>query len=61
MDNEKSKVANYLKALDGISYFQWIKLRSIVECHFEEKDHEFKRGLKLTAEEADDATRERFG
>lgn len=51
MDNEQFKVDNYVRALDGISYFQWKHLQSIVETHFEKENHEFKRQLTLTAEE----------
>lgn len=60
---ENKNLAKYLEALNGISYFEWVKLQQVVDSIFRKKDHEFKSGLELTvkAEEVPDIIRAQFG
>lgn len=38
----------YIKALEGITYSQWIKIRMAIDRRFEQEIGEFKKGLKLS-------------
>lgn len=38
----------YIKVLDGITYSQWIKIRTAIDRRFEQEIGEFKKGLKLS-------------
>lgn len=56
------KITEAVKALVGLSYFDWLKLRNAVDNEFSKKEREFERELKLSAD--DDiakAIREQFG
>lgn len=43
-----SKIDNYLLNLEGISYFDWIKLQLAINANFESKKCELEKELKLT-------------
>ena len=52
----------YIEALQGISYFEWIKLREGIDSEFDRQIGESKRGLQLTdSENVKKAIRSRFG
>ena len=41
----------YIKALRGISYCEWVKLREGIDSEFDRQIGESKRGLQLTDSE----------
>ena len=41
----------YIEALKGISYFEWIKLREGIDSEFDRQIGESKRSLQLTDSE----------
>ena len=43
-----SNMEKYIKALEGITYSQWIKIRMAIDRRFEQEIGEFKKGLKLS-------------
>lgn len=52
----------YIKALRGITYFEWIKLRESINAVFEMQKGEFEKKLKLTdSENVKRIIRSRFG
>lgn len=52
----------YIKALRGITYFEWIKLQEGIDSEFEEQIGESKRNLRLTdSENVKRIIRSRFG
>nr|DAY47104.1 MAG TPA: hypothetical protein [Caudoviricetes sp.] len=52
----------YIEALEGISYFEWIKLQEGIDSEFEEQIGESKRNLRLTdSENVKRIIRSRFG
>lgn len=56
------KITEAAKALVGLSYFDWLKLRSAVDNEFSKKEREFERELKLSADnDIAKAIREQFG
>ena len=56
------KVDKYIKALRGISYCEWVKLREGIDSEFDRQIGESKRGLQLTdSENVKKAIRSRFG
>ena len=51
----------YIEALKGISYFEWIKLREGIDSEFDRQIGESKRSLQLTdSENVKKAIRSRF-
>ena len=42
-----SRVEKYIKALEGISYYEWIKLRIAIDRAFEIKKSELEKNLKF--------------
>ena len=56
------KISEAAKALVGLSYPDWLKLRSAVDLEFAKKERELERTLELSAD--DDVVtpiREQFG
>lgn len=52
----------YIKALRGITYFEWIKLRESINAVFEMQKGEFEKKLKLAdSEDVERIIRSRFG
>ena len=52
----------YIEALKGISYFEWIKLREGIDSEFDRQIGESKRSLQLTdSENVKRIIRSRFG
>ena len=52
----------YIKALRGITYFEWIKLRESINAVFEMQKGEFEKKLKLAdSEDVEWIIRSRFG
>lgn len=52
----------YIEALKGILYFEWIKLREGIDSEFDRQIGESKRSLQLTdSENVKKAIRSRFG
>lgn len=52
----------YIEALEGISYFEWIKLQEGIDSEFEEQIGESKRNFRLTdSENVKRIIRSRFG
>lgn len=52
----------YIKALRGISYCEWVKLREGIDSEFDRQIGESKRKLELTdVEHVEKAIRSRFG
>lgn len=52
----------YIEALQGISYFEWIKLREGIDYEFDRQIGESKKSLQLTdSESVKRIIRSRFG
>ena len=52
----------YIKALRGITYFEWIKLRESINAVFEMQKGEFEKKLKLAdSEDVERIIRSRSG
>ena len=59
---EVNKVEKYIEALNGISYFEWIKLREGMDNEFNRLIGESKRKLELTdVERVEKTIRSQFG
>lgn len=52
----------YIQSLKGISYSEWIKLKTAVDRSFEQKIGEFKKEIKLSDhEDVEKIIRSQFG
>lgn len=59
---EVRRMKEYIKALQGISYFEWIKLQEGINRAFERQKGEFEKKLKLAdSEDVERIIRSRFG
>lgn len=45
--NTADRISTYLEKLDGISYFDWLKLRQSVDRLFDKQKNEQERHLEL--------------
>lgn len=52
----------YIKELTGITYFEWVKLKTSVDRAFDEQKGEFERSLKFASPDtASNLIRSQFG
>lgn len=58
----EQKVKEYIEALQGITFEEWIKLRTAIDRRFDQKIGEFKKELKLSESKiVEDIIHSRFG
>ncbi len=51
MNEIPENIKKYISALEGISYFEWIKLQHTINQYFEKKKHEAEREFSIVPEE----------
>lgn len=57
-----TQVKEYIEALQGITFEEWIKLRTAIDRRFDQKIGEFKKGLKLSESKiVEDIIHSQFG
>ena len=51
MNEIPKEIKKYIEALDGISYFDWLKLQHTIQRHFDSKRHEAERKFRIVPNE----------
>ena len=51
MNEIPKNIKKYISALEGISYFDWMKLQRTIDSYFEAKRHAAERGFSIVPEE----------
>lgn len=57
----QKKLSEYIEALDGITYLQWVKLREGIDMNFEHSRRELEKGLQISSVKAVEFVRSQFG
>lgn len=57
----QKKLSEYIEALDGITYPQWVKLRTGIDMQFDFSRRELEKNMQISSEETTRLILSRFG
>lgn len=52
---------NYIEALSGITYYEWIRLKNSIDRSFESSRKELEKSIQLDSEMTEKIMRSQFG
>lgn len=57
----QKKLSEYIEALDGIAYLQWVKLREGIDMQFNSSRRELEKDMQVSSGETAKFIRSHFG